>query len=70
MSDLENRVRKLEDEDGGSGDIEITVVHELTRLDENGERHKTPMIPTEFEEGPWTDLGNGRRMRVRQPRYD
>ena len=70
MSDLENRVRKLEDDDGRTGDVEIIIVHERTYLDENDERHKVPMTPTDFEVGEWTDLGDGRRMRVRTPRYD
>jgi hypothetical protein len=70
MSDLENRVRKLEDDDGRTGDVVITIVHERTYLDENGDRHKVPMTPTDFEEGEWSDLGNGGRMRIRKPRYD
>ena len=70
MPNQENRVRKLEDDDGGTGDIEITIQHEQTYLDKDGERHHVPATPTGFEESEWSSIGNGARMRVRKPRYD
>ena len=71
MADINKRLDALEGEEGPKGeDIVITVVREQTIVTQDGERHTVPVKPTGFDEGQWSDAGNGNRMRVRTPRYD
>lgn len=70
MSDLENRVRKLEDNADSGEDILLTIVEDQYERGEDDELHLVKREPTSYDEsGEWRDLGDGRRLRVRYARY-
>lgn len=76
MSDLAARLDQaeqiLQEGNGGPGeDIVLRVEYFDTVLDPiTDERHEVHLQADYYEEGEWSDAGNGRRMRVRWAKFN
>lgn len=69
LSKLEDAIRHALRPVSNDDNIEITIEHSLTYLDENDERHQVKQVPTGYDETV-SPIGNGATLKVRRPRYD